>query len=331
MSSVVLRAHRPDAGREVAADERCRARCAAVPPLSGASSLPTLTFVSFGTQTRGSELSRRVGDTAKHAAARRDDPAPPCRGGAGAPAAPGVTTTRACAGTRGRCAPTSTPGDVAEPALDLAAADLRRGCGRAPARAPSRTSACSCGEPPATSTSRTANIDVSRAARTRRLRGRRARGRRASERGDGRQRRSAEGRSAQARRPRCARSLSGAGPRTPVRCAGPFPYSGGSSSGPRNRTSCSSSSAELVVHAAPRLGHQRERVGRGRAARVLDEVRVPLRDHRAADPVPLQPARLDQRAGAALAGRVLEHAAERPLRRRLRRLALREQLRRRSP
>src|SRR5207244_5731197 len=38
---------------------------------------------------------------------------------------------------------------------------------------------------------------------------------------------------------------------------------------------------ELIVHAAPRLGHQREAIRRGRPVGVLDEVRVPGRDERA--------------------------------------------------
>ena len=47
---------------------------------------------------------------------------------------------------------------------------------------------------------------------------------------------------------------------------------------------------------------------------------------RAADPVALQPALLDQPAGAGPLVRILEDAPERALVRRLRRLALREQL-----
>jgi hypothetical protein len=41
---------------------------------------------------------------------------------------------------------------------------------------------------------------------------------------------------------------------------------------------------ELLVHPATRLGHQRDRVGGGGTAGVLDEVRVQRRDDRAADP-----------------------------------------------
>ena len=77
----------------------------------------------------------------------------------------------------------------------------------------------------------------------------------------------------------------------------PLPYSGGSSSGPRKRTSCSSVDAEALVHAPPRLDHQRDRVRARRAAGVLDEVRVPLRDDRARrSRWPFRPAALDQRA-----------------------------------
>ena len=45
--------------------------------------------------------------------------------------------------------------------------------------------------------------------------------------------------------------------------------------------------AELLARAPARLGHQRDRVGACGAAGVLDEVRVPRRDLRAADPVAL--------------------------------------------
>ena len=81
---------------------------------------------------------------------------------------------------------------------------------------------------------------------------------------------------------------------------------------------------EALVDAAAGLGHQRDRVRRGRPIRVLDEVRMPRRDQGAADPVALQAALLDQAARSLLGGRILEHAAERALRRRLRRLALRK-------
>src|SRR5690348_11642572 len=47
---------------------------------------------------------------------------------------------------------------------------------------------------------------------------------------------------------------------------------------------------EPVADLPPRLGHQRDAVGGGRAAGVLDEVRVTWRDLRAADRVPLEPA-----------------------------------------
>ena len=61
--------------------------------------------------------------------------------------------------------------------------------------------------------------------------------------------------------------------------------------------------AELLVHAPARLGHQRERVGRRRAAGVLDEVRVARRDQGAADPVALRARTASiSRPGAALAG-----------------------------
>jgi hypothetical protein len=43
--------------------------------------------------------------------------------------------------------------------------------------------------------------------------------------------------------------------------------------------------AELLERPSSRLGHQRERVDSLRLASVLDEVRVPRRDLRAADPM----------------------------------------------
>ena len=55
--------------------------------------------------------------------------------------------------------------------------------------------------------------------------------------------------------------------------------------------------AEPVVHPAARLGHQRDASAERRPAGVLDEVRVARRDERAADPVALQPALLDQPPG----------------------------------
>ncbi len=84
--------------------------------------------------------------------------------------------------------------------------------------------------------------------------------------------------------------------------------------------------AELLVRATPRLGHEGERVRRRRAAGVLDEVRVLRRDLGAADPVPLEAARLEHPPRAQLVLRVLEHAAERALVRRLRLLAARVEL-----
>ncbi len=52
--------------------------------------------------------------------------------------------------------------------------------------------------------------------------------------------------------------------------------------------------AEPLAHPAARLDHQRDAVGRGRLAGVLDEVRVARRDQRAADLVALEAALLDQ-------------------------------------
>jgi len=72
--------------------------------------------------------------------------------------------------------------------------------------------------------------------------------------------------------------------------------------------------------------HQRDRVGGAGSIGVLDEVRVARRDLGAADPVPLQPAGLEQPPGAQLVVRVLEDAAEGPLVRGLGGFPLRLQL-----
>src|SRR4051794_4017465 len=74
----------------------------------------------------------------------------------------------------------------------------------------------------------------------------------------------------------------------------------------------------LVERAAPRLGHQRDRILAPCVARVLDEVRVHRRDLRAADPVPLQATRFEHPAGSQVVVGVLEDAAERSPVRRLR-------------
>src|SRR5207244_6049261 len=81
--------------------------------------------------------------------------------------------------------------------------------------------------------------------------------------------------------------------------------------------------AELLRRAAAGLGHQRKSVGRPRLAGVLDEVRVPRRDLRAADPVTLEPARLEHPASRELVLGVLEDGPERALVGRLSRLSLR--------
>src|SRR5262245_15385414 len=68
--------------------------------------------------------------------------------------------------------------------------------------------------------------------------------------------------------------------------------------------------AELLARPAPRLGHEGETVHGRRAARVLDEVRVLRRDHRAADSVPLEATELEHPPRADVACRVLEDASE---------------------
>src|SRR5262249_57647712 len=85
--------------------------------------------------------------------------------------------------------------------------------------------------------------------------------------------------------------------------------------------------AVLLPGGAARLGHEGECVRRARAVGVLDEVRMPRRDLRAADAVALEPARLEHPAGAQLVLRVFEDAAVRPLVRWLRCLALRLEVR----
>ena len=75
--------------------------------------------------------------------------------------------------------------------------------------------------------------------------------------------------------------------------------------------------SELVARPPASLDHERERIRGECRVRVLDEIRVARRDLRAADPVPAQPTRLEHPAGGQLVLRVLEHAAERALVRRL--------------
>src|SRR5204863_7355418 len=66
----------------------------------------------------------------------------------------------------------------------------------------------------------------------------------------------------------------------------------------------------LLPRPAARLAHQREDIGRLRAAMVLDEVRMHRRDPRAADGVALETALLEQAAGGALRVGVLPHRPE---------------------
>ena len=58
--------------------------------------------------------------------------------------------------------------------------------------------------------------------------------------------------------------------------------------------------AELLPCPPPRLAHQSEAIDARRAVRVLDEVRVPRRDHGAADPMPLEAAQLEHAPRAEL-------------------------------
>ena len=73
----------------------------------------------------------------------------------------------------------------------------------------------------------------------------------------------------------------------------------------------------FFVRPASRFGHQCKRVSGPSCVGVLDEIRVPRRDLRAADPVALQPAGLEHQPGRQLVVRVLEDAPKRPLVRRL--------------
>src|SRR3954469_14737939 len=75
--------------------------------------------------------------------------------------------------------------------------------------------------------------------------------------------------------------------------------------------------AELLGGTTPRLGHQRDRLGRTRLRGVLDEVRVPGRDLGPTDAMALQAAGFEHPAGRELVLRVLEDAPERALVRRL--------------
>src|SRR3954463_7238035 len=79
--------------------------------------------------------------------------------------------------------------------------------------------------------------------------------------------------------------------------------------------------AVALARPAPGLRHQGDRVLGARAVGVLDEVRVPGRDLGPADAVAAEAARLEHPPRAQLVIWVLEHAPERALVRRLRRLA----------
>src|SRR3954453_1118672 len=82
----------------------------------------------------------------------------------------------------------------------------------------------------------------------------------------------------------------------------------------------------LREYPATCLGHQSDRVGSAGPVGVLDEVRVPRRDLRAADPVALQSAGLHHQAGGQLVLGILEDASESALVRGLRGLAERLEL-----
>src|SRR5215204_532510 len=75
--------------------------------------------------------------------------------------------------------------------------------------------------------------------------------------------------------------------------------------------------AELFERPPAGLGHKRQGLGRAGVTGVLDEVRMPGRDLRAADAVTSQPARLEHSARGELVIRVLEDASEGALVRRL--------------
>ena len=135
---------------------------AAVPPLSGASIAPTFTAASLPTQSARQRAEVRVPQLAQHAAAGRDDPAllaaaQQQHGPLGRDDEPervrkvAIVRDREHAGNGGEAASIS-----AAWMRDEAAAELGR-----ERLAHLRLSA---GEPPVTSTSRSANIDVSRAA-----------------------------------------------------------------------------------------------------------------------------------------------------------------------
>ena len=282
---------------------------------------------------RGAAASERRGcaSVREHAAARSDEERspPPRRSDEHGPLAAGRRRA-ACAGTRGRTRTTRTPGSGGEPAGRRSSPSTRsrlRPTSPRERRAHLRAELAACRRD--RRASRTAKTDVSRATdvapptasdeqreadrASERPRRQRAGERRGSAAARG-QRRGARGRPP------------AGGHAAHFAAAGPFPYSGGSSSGPRNCTSCSSST--------PNRSWTRRRASAISATQSADvappafSMKFACRGEieRAADPVALQPALLDQPPGAELAGRILEDAAERPLVRRLRRLALREQL-----
>ena len=283
------------------------------PRRRAAASRPAGASTLFGSHSRGSDERRGLASfRITRPRAETTQLALPCRASSTGPLGADGHVQRV-AGTSGRSVADTTSGSVSSARARARARRPEAGSGRARARArahlgldarASRARHRSCGPRRATSRARSGTRPRPTATRPRR-----GGGPAGSRRELGR-----------------ARRVGGSSPRRPFRRGTPLPYSGGSSSGPEESHLVLELDAEPVVHAPTGLGHECERVGARGAAGVLDEVRVPLRDQRSADPVTLEAACLDHGAGPAALGRVLEHAAERALRRRLGRLPLREQL-----
>src|SRR5579862_660401 len=305
---------------------RTEARAAAArPPCAGPSRSPMPKSVVRETQIRGSGLrwtfrtllsTRPRAETTKPSAPRRRS-----RTGRSA-----WTRTRSvCGKSRSKLTETTLARLAIRRSISspLTSSRLRP---LSPASA-ARTSACVAAGPPTTTSRCTAKSEVSRATRKLPTPSASSANPTSSDLPDGARRRSdgAAGRTgrAAARAIACLR----AGATLPDSPLCRRPLQGGQLERPEELDLVLELDAETLVDARSGLGHQRQRVGRGRAACVLDEVGVPLGDHGAAPPNPFQAALLDRPTGAELRSRVLEHAAERALVRGLRVLALREQRR----
>src|SRR4051812_947189 len=299
------------------------ARAIAAGSSESGSERPTVTLTSRLAHRRGRRESRgcRIGATTRPVVETRKASAPRRRTST---ARSGAITTRSVFGKARSYSNERTPGNGSTRRASEVPSTLSRLCPTSSFKA-ARTCAWSAGVPPRISSVCTAKIDVSRATAYAPSASTSSATPIASERPDGATplsegapRRTASVAARVFDRFRAATRQS-----SPRSCR---PLQRGQLERPEELHLVLELDPEPLVHAPPRLGHQRDAVGARRPVGVLDEVRVARGDDRAADPVALEPHLFDQAAGAALTRRVLEDAAEGALVRRLGCLALREQL-----